>query len=128
MMYSSFKGAIKLPNDITLLRNLIYKLADLLPHDTNHDEKMRASQQLQPLYLPVRVDAHSWKLIELSCVLFVYSSRLKNKEVKMFNLTDISYSMFKIPSCILQTKSARSDTLPSTHFNRQLYEKDMCLR
>ena len=53
MMHSSFKEAIKFPADITLLRNLIYKLADLLPHDTNHDEKMRASQQLQPLYLPV---------------------------------------------------------------------------
>ena len=125
MMHSSFKGAIKLPNDIALLRNLIYKLADLLPHDANHDEKMRASQQLQPLYLPVQIDAHSWKLIESSCVLFVDSRRFKNKEVKMFNLIDTSYGMFKIPPGIPQTTS--SALAPTTSINR-LHEKDVCLR
>ena len=128
MMHSSFKGAISIPNDIALLRSIIYKLADLLPHNINHDDKIRASQQLQPLYLPVQIDTHSWKLIESSSVLFVDSSRFKNKEVKMFNLTDTSYGMFKIPPFIPQTKSAKSDTLPNTHFNRQLYEKDMCLK
>ena len=125
MMHSSFKGGIKFPNDIALVRNLIYKLADLLPHDANHDKKMKASQQLQPLYLPVQIDTQNWKLVESSCVLFVDSSRFENK---MFNLTDTSYGMFKIPSFIFQTKSARSNTLLKTHFNRQLYEKDMCLR
>ena len=87
MMHSSFKGAISIPNDIALLRNLIYKLADLLSHDTNHDDKTRASQQLQPLYLPVQIDTHNWELVESSCVLFVDSSRFKKQEVKMFNLT-----------------------------------------
>ena len=125
MMYSSFKGGIKLPNDIALVRNLIYKLADLLPHDTNHDEKMRASQQLQPLYLPVQIDTHSWKLIESSCVLFVDSSRFKNKEVKMFNLTDTSYGMFKIPPGIPQTTNS---TLAHTTSINILHEKDVCLR
>ena len=124
MMHSSFKGAIILPNDIALLQNLIYKLADLLPHDTNHDEKIKASQQLRPLYLPVQIDAHSWKLIESSSVLFVDSSRFKNKEVKMFNLTDTSYGMFKIPPCIPQTTSS---TLAHTTSIR-LHEKDVCLR
>ena len=125
MMHSSFKGAISIPNDIALLRSIIYKLADLLPHDTNHDEKMRASQQLQPLYLPVQIDTHSWKLIESSSVLFVDSTRFKNKEVKMFNLTDTSYGMFKIPPCIPQTTST---TLAHTTSIIRLHEKDVCLR
>ena len=44
MMYSSIKGAIALTNEIyiiALLRNIIYKLADLLHHDANHNDKMR---------------------------------------------------------------------------------------
>ena len=124
MMHSSFKGAISIPNDIALLRNIIYKLADLLPHDAKHDEKIRASQQLQPLYLPVQIDTHSWKLIESSSVLFVDSSRFKNKEVKMFNLTDTSYGMFKIPPYIPQTTSS---TLAHTTSINKLHEKDVCL-
>ena len=125
MMHSSFKGAISIPNDIALLRNLIYKLADLLPHDANHDTKTRASQQLQPLYLPVQIDTHNWELAESSCVLFADSSRFKNKEVKMFNLTDTSYGMFKIPPGIPQTRS--SALYHTTSVNR-LHEKDVCLR
>ena len=71
MMLSSFKGAIVLPNDFALLQNIINKLADFLPHDTNHDDKLKASQQLQLLYLPVQTNNHSWKLIESSSVLLL---------------------------------------------------------
>ena len=120
-MHFSFKRAINLPNETTLLRNLIYKLDSLLLYN----EKQKASQQLQPLYLPVQVDAHSWKLVESSCVLFVDSSRFKNKEVKKFNLTDTSYGMFKIPPIIPQTISSALD---HTTFINILNEKDVCLR
>ena len=116
-MHFSFKRAINLPNETTLLRNLIYKLDNLLLYS----EKQKASQQLQPLYLPVQVDAHSWKLVESSCVLFVDSSRFKKQEVKKFNLTDTSYGMFKIPQTI---RSA----LDHTTFVNILNEKDVCLR
>ena len=125
MIHSSIKEAIKLPNDRALLQNIIYKLADLLPHDINHNDKMIASQQLHPLYLPVQINIHSWKLIESSCVLFVDSSRFKNKEVKLFNLTDTSYGMFKIPPCISQTTSGILDHTMSIN---KLHEKDLCLR
>ena len=125
VMHSSFKEAIKLPNDIALLRNIIYKLADLLPHDIKHEDKMITSQQLHPLYLPVLINAHSWKLIESSCVLFVDSNRFKNKEVKMFNLIDTSYGMFKIPPGIPQTTNS---TLDHTASVNRLHEKDVCLR
>ena len=44
MMYSLIKGATALPNVIyiiALLWNIIYKLADLLNHDANYNDKMR---------------------------------------------------------------------------------------
>ena len=124
VMHSSFKRAIIHPNDIALIRSVIYKLADLLPHNINHDDKIRASQQLQPLYLPVQIDAHSWKLIESSYVLFVDSTRFK-KDVKKFNLTDTFYGMFKIPPSIPQTSSG---FLAHTTSINRLHEKDVCLR
>ena len=118
-MHFSFKNIIIDPNEITLLRKLIYKLDDLLLHS----EKQKASQQLQPLYLPVQINGRSWKVIESSCVLFFDSMKYISSKVKNFNLADTFYEIFKIPHGITQTRTSAMTTPVKT-----LHEKDVCLR
>ena len=72
------------------------------------------SQQLRCLYLSVQIDTHSWKFIELSWFLLIVA--YLKKEVKIFNLTDTSYGMFKILPGITQIMCKR------------LHERDVCLR
>ena len=110
MMYSLIKGATALPNEIyiiALLRNIIYKLADLLHHDANHNDKMR--EHLNSFILctfQFKLILINGSLLNHLVLFLLIVADLKNKKVKMFNLTDKSYGMFKIPPGVLQTQAA----------------------